>query len=101
MLKRWDIGGYLEEGIEGRRGDREMEKRRGFSQYSIHGREGGGGEGGHTDTGKRRDSRMTVDHEEVSHVCSPGFQGSHALRGGGGGYTVGKTLRADRHRHRD
>lgn len=48
--------------------------------------------GGIEDDGDQ--GRWTV---KKSHVCSPEFQGTHALRG----YTVGKTLRADRHRHRD
>lgn len=65
------------------------------SHNSIHGRGRTyryGKEAGFEDDGDRR--RWTV---KKSHVCSPGFQGTHALRE----YTVGKTLRADRHRHRD
>lgn len=61
MLKRWDIG-ILEEGIEGDgegggergAGSRAQEMENGEDSHdSIHGR-------GHTDMGKRRESRMTV-----------------------------------------
>lgn len=59
---------------------------------SIHGRgqtRGEGGEAGLEDNGDRR--RWTVRES-----ARRGFK-VHALEG----YTVGKTLRADRHRHRD
>lgn len=54
---------------------------------------------GNGDAGERLNSRTTVTEgvRDCEGICSPRVSRYTHLRG----YTVGKTLRADRHRHRD